>query len=189
MSAGGPEERWIQPDWYGPADDWIGGVLPFNVIVARGEHGVILARDLAVFPTGITFTFHALARPSRGASLPDPEGTGIRFGFEFADGRRAELDAPVGGPGGFTLRGHEEGDARSPDPSRNIVLNVWGGGSSPDWIRWRCFLWPLPPAGDLRLFGAWEEAEVDLQEALIEAADLADARSHARRLPRFFLGG
>lgn len=67
--------------------------------------------------------------PPADFELPEMPADRVRFGVEFEDGRRAERDAPVGGPGDFTILAFQEGKPVHPDPATNVVLN-WSSGSS-----------------------------------------------------------
>lgn len=121
----------------------------------------------------------------KGRSVGHPCGRrrtdGVRFGFEFEDGRRASTGAPVGGPGDFTILGFQEGEPIEPDPIANAVLSVAGGASAPDFMRRDGFLWPLPPGG-LVVFGSWPEASIPEDSIRIEARAVSEALARARRM-------
>lgn len=209
MSRGGAER--VLPDWWGPPDGWVGGQLPFDLVVARSDAGAIIAEDIAVYPTGIGFELRALLRP---APISVPEQTiemetppsepvealvssvvlvdepaefertetpvdRVRFGVEFEDGRRAVQNAPVGGPGDFTILGFQEGKPVLPDPATNVVLNWTSGSSSPDSMRKSSFIWPLP-VGDLRFIGSWVDAGLAEQIVVLDHAAIEEALGRAR---------
>jgi len=206
----GENEEWVPPDWWGPPDGWVGGVLPFDLVVAQNEAGAILAEDITVYPTGIGFELRALLRPQP-MIVPEPTSTGesvetdaieapglsigevdvaadfernemptdrVCLGVEFEDGRRAERNDPVGGPGDFTILAFQEGRPVHPDPTVNVVLNWSSGGGSPDALRESSFIWPLP-TGSLRLFGSWVDAGLIEQSARIDHAVIEEALGRA----------
>jgi hypothetical protein len=117
------------------------------------------------------------------ADLTPPEVPSDRvvFGFEFDDGRRAERSDPIGGPGSFSFMDHYEGKDVAPNPATEVILNIISGGSSPDSLHENTFIWPLPP-GDLRLFGAWPDADLPEQSVLLPADLIATARARARNV-------
>lgn len=210
MSTDGSDER-VLADWWGPPNDWIGGHLHSDLVVARNDTGAILAEDIVVYPTGIAFELRALLRPASmfmPAAMPvieppdrgagDAPGLAISFvdgpaegeflelpsdrvgmRVEFEDGRRADRDARVGGPGDFTILAYQEGKPVQPDPDANVIFNWSSGSGSPDSMHESCFIWPLPP-GDLRLVGSWPDAGLAEQSVVVEHAVIAEASARAR---------
>lgn len=206
----GENDEWVQPDWWGPPDGWVGGVLPFDLVVAQSDAGAILAEDITVYPTGIGFELRALLRPEP-IVVPEPtlsvespateeiEAAELSIGevdapadferevmptdrvclaIEFEDGRRAERNDPVGGPGDFTILAFQEGRPVHPDPAVNVVLNWSSGGGSPDSLRESSFIWPLP-TGSLRFMGSWVDAGLLEQSVLIDHAVIEEALGRA----------
>jgi hypothetical protein len=110
---------------------------------------------------------------------PEMPSDRVVFGVEFDDGRRAERADPIGGGGDFTFFAHYEGKDVAPDPVTNVILNTINGSGSSDSISENAFVWPLPP-GDLRLFGAWTDADLPEQSVSLSADVIAAARARAR---------
>ncbi len=211
-------EEWVQPEWWGPLPDWVGGLLAEDVVVGRSEAGVVYLKELTVYPNGIGFELCARLRgedPPEPPPDPEPpqplrilsedseprlsvgmvamteeeeEGLTneplptdrVRLAVEFADGRRAGRDAPVGGPGDFSIRAFQEGEPVAPDPRANAVLKFSSGGGSPDSLSEHLFLWPLPEGG-LSFSCEWEDAAIGEQRVTIPAEDLREARERAHQ--------
>ncbi len=208
--------EWVQPEWWGPLPDWVGGLLGDDVVVGHSDAGVVYVKELTIYPNGIGFELCARLRGEDPAGRPaDPSpprplqilsddsepGLSIsvfatteedeedwanetlptervRLTVEFADGRRAERDAPVGGPGDFSILAFQEGKPLAPDPRANVVLNFSGGGGSPDSLAEHRFLWPLPE-GDLSFSCEWEDAAIGEQRVTVPAEALREARERA----------
>jgi hypothetical protein len=215
-------EEWLQPEWWAGVADWVGGVIPFELVLGRSEVAAVLARRLTVYPNGLAFQLEAFTRQTvqAGRSMafsdlddsiifadgvenePDaaplsnafavlehpgevvqavPSRDGLRYGVEFADGRRATNDCPVGGPGEFTIAGFHRGEEHSLDPVVNIVLKGAGSGRGSDELRADLFVWPLPIEGPIALFCEW--LEVDMPEQRVELAEDAVQRALTRARP------
>lgn len=69
MNRTGEDDRWVQPDWWGPPAGWLGGVLSVAPVVARNPRGAIFVTDLAVYPTGLAFDMRVILRPAPAAAL------------------------------------------------------------------------------------------------------------------------
>lgn len=145
------------------------------------EPGEIRSTTSETSATGEPDNFSAVSSFVHAGDYEPPEVATdrVRFGFEFADGRRVEREASVCGPGDFTILAFQEGKAVAPDPTVNAVLNFSNGGGSPDSLRENRFLWPLPE-GDLELFASWPDADLAEQRATIEARTVAEALSRSR---------
>ena len=141
---------------------------------------------LSVYPTGLEFDLlansapdagdevlnalllgplgHHLRRCAVGSEIPDEM---LRFGVEFADGRRA---TKTGG------RGARRADTEPAGPVLNGGSGGGGGG------RWRAamFLWPLPPPGRLVLVCEWPAAGIPLTRTEIDARAVLEAALRAQ---------
>jgi hypothetical protein len=98
----------------------------------------------------------------------DPEA-GMRFGVEFADGRRA-LDGPP-------WRGPEQ----NPEQDRP-VLRQGGGGGNDSQYRTRYWIWPLPPPGALTFACRWIERDIPLSRHTLPAEPILDAAAAVPRI-------
>jgi hypothetical protein len=97
------------PAWIAPPHNVLPGIAPMQVIVARTDETVIAVAGIQAYPAGFSFTLSLRLRnlsAQEEQRLPylfdstDPEddplaGDFLRFGVQFADGRKATtLDHP-----------------------------------------------------------------------------------------------
>lgn len=162
-----PYEEVPQPEWMGPPEGVLGGLLALQAVLARTDDVLLAVSHIAVYPNGLTIEMHGLLREEAGrrrgllSDEPDPD-TALRFGVLLADGRRAAS----------TGRSWPESDDE-PGP----VLMERGGGGSDRSFRRGWWLWPAPPAGPLVLVAEWPARSVPESRVTIEARALEDARS------------
>ncbi|WP_147264165.1 hypothetical protein [Desertihabitans brevis] len=91
----------------------------------------------------------------------------LKWGFEFADGRRAtNVGARVPWSGGSDLPSHP-------------VLSGGGGGGGPQAADRDYWLWPLPPPGPLRVVCQWPAYGIDQTSHELDGEMLAAAASRA----------
>jgi hypothetical protein len=101
-----PEPRHRLPPWLGPPRGELPGVVPFELVLARTERVAVCLAALRAYSTGFLVDLVTLSAEDDEAL--DPElfphhrrgrpTEGLRFGLEFADGRRAtNLGLPPGG--------------------------------------------------------------------------------------------
>lgn len=149
------------PPWIGPPEDELGAVVPLALVVGRSEKGVVALRHAAVYSTGVTFSFVALARgidPRQSSRLireqhafdaEEPSEYFLRIGLELPDGNRvSNLGVRRGPPGGWA--------SLDEAPSGPVFFEHGGGGSSGGGGRVSTspsfWLWPLPESGTIRVF-------------------------------------
>jgi len=143
-----PEPEWEgepgrPPDWVSPPEWTAPGVVALELVLAQTDAGAVLMDVARVWPTGVEFEVRLLARgdlEERGFGPPMPHGfpgDDLRFGLQFADGRRVtNLTEGFAGP--------------EDEPSEPLLTSQGGGGGDSGWEE-RPWLWPLPPAGPLLL--------------------------------------
>ena len=168
------------PAWIAPPHNVLPGIAPVRLIVARTHETVVAVVGIQVYPAGFSFTLSLRLRNlsvREEQRLPylfdstDPEddplaGDFLRFGVQFADGRKATtLEHPPSNP---------EGQA----PDRPVLREHGGGGGGAAWDM-EYWLWPLPPAGPFAFVCEWpgrgiaeSRAEIDAQ-LILEAAESA----------------
>jgi len=181
-------EEMSMPAWFGAPNAELGIAVPEAVVVGRSENGVVGLSHLLAHSTGVQFDFVARAFGMKQSSanrlfhaqhrfgMSDDEGPAdefLRIGLEFSDGvrvsnlsddwRRAagnvEPDGPVfhqsgGGGGGMTGGGHV-----------SMAPSYW--------------LWPLPPAGPLRIWCEWPVVGIGLVSTEIDASAIVAAAARA----------
>jgi hypothetical protein len=183
-----PEERIRHrpPAWSGPPHGTLPGVVPLELVLARSEVAAVYISRLSAYPTGVEFDLVTIAAPDEDDEALDPmlfgphghhmrrraASTGIpdemlRFGVEFADGRRATNT----GGGGFSPPDTE--------PAGPVLHPGGGGGGGGRWHQ-VMFLWPLPPQGRLALVCEWPAAGIPLTRTDIDAGAIHEAAQRAQ---------
>ncbi|MEW2518094.1 hypothetical protein [Actinacidiphila alni] len=163
-------EPWEQPDHVLPAS------VPGDAVVIRTPDAAVWAGAVQAYPNGFALTLRVVRRGPGGAYRdPDPfapgdAGTGLRFGLEFADGRRAAMGH------GMPVR------LQQPRDDGPLWLQPNGGGGNHQ--SWDQNLWiaPLPPDGPVLLVGSWPEAGVDEQRAELDGTAIRAAAVRAVEL-------
>ena len=171
-----PEPAFERKPWWGAPTNELGVSTGLRLILARTEDAVVALIDAVAFTVGVEFTLSVLRRrpaeidhfdhpfeiflPGRkaGAELP-PEL--LRFGVQFADGRKATT---TGGPAMPT-----EGDPLGP--------LLWPGGGGGGGDRWdqSFWLWPLPPPGPVSFVVEWPSEGIELTRHELDAAPILEA--------------
>lgn len=170
------------PDWHGPPQGTLPGVVPLELVVARTERVAVCVTGLAAYPSGFEFQLRTLAAPEAGdvdphlfdapmryrrrasgatAEIP-PEF--LRFGIQFPDGAKVTNLAT---------------DFPDDPPDGPVLVERGGGGSGTEW-RQDMWVWPLPEAGELDFVCEWPAAGIALTRRPLETAPLRQAASRAQ---------
>jgi hypothetical protein len=182
------------PEWISPPRDWVGGVVPLELLVASSEAAAVFVTHLVAYPTGFGFTLHAFVRRDlepdllelehlhprrrRGKGLP-PEL--LRYGIEFSDGRAASnVHQMLDGSTSFIRALGEEGS--EPDPRSTLILSPGRGGGGQGHSEQTCWVWPLPPEGPLSFVCEWPVVEIPETRVEVDAGLIIDAASKAREV-------
>lgn len=178
-----------RPVWLGPPDGELAVPVPLGVVVARSERGVIALSHALAHSTGVSFTLAAHVgglTPKQSNTIFHEQHAGrlglddlpdgfLRFGVELADGQRVS-----------NLGGRHPHGAPDESPRGPVLFQHGGGGghSSGNAISWNLafWLWPLPPAGTIRLFCEWPVAELALSRVEVETAPILEAAGRAVQL-------
>lgn len=163
--------------WMGPPAGWVGGWVPWHLVVLRSPDVYAVVTDFQAFPGGALFTLDTRVRPGvvrTFAPLPDPPPlmisarTGdLRFGVGFADGRKTALHSPVPTTAG-----------QAPGPVLSLCGGTGGGGRD----RMEVWLWPLPPEGSLTFAASWPTLGIEETVTTVDATDLVAASARAEQL-------
>jgi hypothetical protein len=183
------------PVWSCPPQDVRPGVVALSVELGRSESTAVLLEGARAYDEGVVLRIVVVIREAtplaarrrvfeqldithgRGSlHLSLPAG-GLRWGFEFSDGQRVTTlnDSPwVEMPGGV--------DPAKWDPG-HPVLEVLSRPAifAQSWSR-DVWLWPLPPAGPLRVVCAWPDREVRETSTTFDATQLRIAAAQATLL-------
>jgi hypothetical protein len=168
------------PAWLGPAHNVLPGITPVQLIVARTDETVVGVAGIQAYPAGFSFTLSLRLRnlsAQEEQRLPylfdstDPEddplaGDFLRFGVQFADGRKA------------TTLENPRYDAEGPEPDRPVLREHGGGGGGTAWDM-EYWLWPLPPAGPFAFVCEWPARGIAESRAEIDAAAILEAAGSA----------
>ena len=177
------EEDDPQPVWMNPPEDVLPGVVPIEIVVGRSEEAVVMLAAMRAFPQGVAMSLHVRTRARlRGISLHEELFDGpyrhdqdeawqrdrLRWGLEFADGRRAtNVDAWP-----------DFEDPRE-TPDRPVLFPGGGGGSDRAMDR-DYWLWPLPPAGRLTIVLQWPLVDIERTTTPLDADEIIAAAARAQ---------
>jgi hypothetical protein len=177
------------PPWFGPPDDLLGIAVAHAVVLGRSDIGAVALSHTISYPAGAAFEFlatvHSLSRAQANRVFHEqhvfeaedelPDGL-LRIGIELADGARvSNLD------GRALMRSRRDEGPAGP----TLFPHGGGGGSSSGTrvvLRPGYWLWPLPPAGALRVSCEWPLAGIPLSTVELDAASLRDAAGRAAPL-------
>ena len=173
--------------WFGPPENELGVGVPTGLLLARTDDLAIAVLDVTAYSTGFalrlalrihhdaegfdprTFMMRlhggpgAAAQP--GGGLPDDL---LRFGIEFADGRRATSLGPRPRPGD--------------EPPAICMIHAGGGGGGGRGYELRYWVFPLPPPGPLTLAVEWPARGIELTKHEIDAAAIVAAAAGSGQL-------
>ncbi len=176
----------------GPPENMVPGVAALELLLVKIERHAVWLGEAYAFPSGVRLTVELHGRDPAPPGLESGVGT-WRFGFQFADGRKAITYGPAGlqrhvtggvGTVSASTRGIAAGVRGTPGsqaPAGPLLQPQGGGGSRTRW-RQGYWLWPLPPAGDLLIAFEWPNAGIELTTATIEAGVVRDAAARAQEL-------
>ncbi|GAA5150099.1 hypothetical protein GCM10023340_26460 [Nocardioides marinquilinus] len=185
-----PEEVEVerpQPEWLGPPSDALPGVVPVELILGRSEKAVVMLTGWRAFAQGLAMTLSVRTRAlPRSVNLQEEVFDGpyrhdqdqtwrrdrLKWGFEYADGRRATNIGPWP---------DLDGDDQTPD--RPVLIGGGGGGGdrSTDRYYW---LWPLPPGGKLTIVCEWRQVGIETTTTVIDADPVVAAAARSQEVWR-----
>jgi hypothetical protein len=183
----GPEQP-PQPAWMGAPEDVVPGVVPVELILGRSEDTVVMLAGMRAFPTGLGMRLGVRVRgrvhrrdlhsevfdgPYTHDMDADWQAGRLKWGFELADGRRVtNVDPPPWPP-------HSDQLDPAWEPDRPVLIGGGGGGGtrSVDRDYW---LWPLPPAGPLRVACQWLEQGIEMSVQELETQPFLEAAARAQ---------
>jgi hypothetical protein len=166
----------------GPPENVLPGVAALELVLVNTGAMAVSIASADVYPTGVVLRL--VLQGVRAAQRGVESGEGAwRFGIQFSDGRKAQLF----GFGGLSQLGpHARGSsavataaARRGATPEGPVLATRGGSGSRSMYRQDCWLWPLPPAGDLTLACEWPNLEVPLTITRIDSRVIREAADRA----------
>lgn len=196
-------ERRHAPPWLSAPRGTLPGVVPLELILARTAQVAVCVTRLGAYASGFELELVTMAsdeaeeldplffegrgmrgRRRQGAASEIPDGM-LRFGIEFADGRKATntADQPLANLAGGTMSVStavsELGKVQA--PAAPVLLLGGGGGGGGNW-RQCVWIWPLPPPGRLAFVSQWPEAGIELTRSDIDAQIILDAAARAQMI-------
>jgi hypothetical protein len=148
-----------RPPWSAPPENEIGVSVPLRLVLVRNDELALALVDVVAYSTGFAlrltlrlhpeadhFDPHELMRQLHGGPMGSTEGK-LRFGVEFADGRKATNLGPRRPP-------------REGPPPLSLIPQGGGGGGSGSW-QTGYWVFPLPPPGPINLAVAWPARGID----------------------------
>ncbi len=169
--------------WVGPPENELGTAVATRVVLAQTEELAIAVIDLVAYSTGFAVRLALRIKPDgaeidphtlmtqlgRGGGRPVGAGGSLpyellRFGVEFADGRRATTLDPRPRPGG-----------ERPE----ISLSEDGGGGGRGGFELRYWIHPLPPPGPLTFAVEWPARGIATTRVEVDAGPIVDAGSRS----------
>jgi hypothetical protein len=170
--------RRSRPAWM-RSDAVIPGSVRGEVVLIRTEQVAVAVGSVRAYPNGFEFTVHVrlrhedetgwrgrsdvFERPRRGTG---EEGSQLRLGILYADGRRA---ATTG------WRWPPHGD----DDDGRLVLQQGGGGGNSLGYDWDFWVHPLPPDGPVTLVASWLEHGIAESRGALDGAAIRAAAGRA----------
>ena len=184
-----PQPSRRPPVWLGPPDNVMGGVVAFELLVARSEQAAVWIESATAFPTGVEFAielrwrpemFEVVSRgapwhhrPAEGGELPDEL---FRAGFQFADGSKVTTLTGV-----LPASAAVVDSALDQEPEGPLLVPRGGGGGGQSWSH-RLWLWPLPDERPLSFVCEWPALGIALTRTEVDLDPIRDAAGHSLQL-------
>jgi hypothetical protein len=175
-----PDVNYVTAPWLGPPDEEVGAPVPLRLVLARTPDVAVAVVGVVAYSTGMAFDLEVIRRTAPREPFFDPFGTFaiqrgelpdevVRFGVEFADGRKVTTVARAMPP--------------SPDEVPDTpVLTPWGGGGGGRRWTFQLWLWPLRAPGRLDLVVEWPSEGIGLTRHTLDAGAIVDAAAVSERL-------
>lgn len=178
-----PPEQPPRPPWIGPPENELGEAAAATVVLVKRSELAIVVTDFRAYSCGIAGRLVVRTRErAPGVRMMHPmhlmmgtRGTDpnelphelLRFGIEFADGRRATtID---------NRASHRD------EPPEIVLMQRGGGGGGSGW-EFGFWIWPLPPEGPLTFAVEWPSESVELTTSQLDVAPLLAAATRSEEL-------
>ena len=181
----GRAETYVPPAWAGAPPDELPGVVHIGQFLHRSPTMVMAVKSADVFSTGCSFDLSWTIRRGEqtdeewadlkalffrhwpGARNGSGGASTLLFGAAFPDGSKSSTGShPFG-----LFEGTEE-----PAPPVLLLRNGGGNGGDDELSgSGELWLWPLPPAGKLRLVAEWKDLGLAECSISLDSSQLHDA--------------
>jgi len=186
--------QFTPPPWAGAPRYELPAVIPVSRFIYKSPTLVMALETIKVYSTGCVFEMswilrrtdqddrrwsefnHAFHRPAPHLHDGDISADSVLlFGMQFPDGTKASTSS-LAMYGRSTLMDHE------PDGPVFDFRPMGGNGGEDDMsATGRLWLWPLPPAGDLRLVAQWTDMGMSENSIVLDGAQLREAAAGAQK--------
>jgi hypothetical protein len=153
-----------------PWEDGFGQTVFSDVNLARGPDGMLMMRNLIVFPRVMTFAVVALLRNP----LVEGPGTLSDNCVTFSSYEEQSVATGIVLLGLRFSDGTEFRNLNKPGSAGHLE-NLGGGGS--DSIAEYEFFAPLPPPGDVEVWTAWPAAQIQETRTVLDGGQIAQTAS------------
>lgn len=176
----------IRPEWSGAPAYELPAVVHIGQFLHQSPTRILAVRGAQVFSTGCTIDVSWLLRradesdqewavlnstffgPGH-APMSAESGTALLFGVQFPDGSKAST-------GRMQMPARFDDPSFQPTPPVLYLQNRGAGGGDDDLAgSGTLWLWPLPPAGDVRLFAQWTDMGIGEGSIILNGAQLGEA--------------
>lgn len=166
--------------WQSPPTDVLGGTVPIQRFVARGDRAVVALEHAVAYPEGCTLVLHLAVR--RGAMDGPAWEDVVESHYRSTGGLKYGVRLP-GGSLATTAEHPFPGWGRPTERPEPFMLVEAGSDSSSDDHHYRChqrlWLWPLPPPAGFELVVEWPGAGVDRASVTIDGGAVVRAARQA----------
>ena len=175
-----PEREYHPPPWLAPPANVLGCLVPLQLMLARTDTVAVAVAGVTAYPAGLELTVSVRRRGKGRTALEEPPfgfhraprgeipAEVLRFGVQFADGRRATS------LGGFSCPPEQA-------PSHPTLTPRGGGGGGAQWD-FGFWLYPLPPPGPLTFVCEWPSEGIELTRREIDGETIRQAAERAKVL-------
>jgi hypothetical protein len=178
-----PPEHPPRPPWLGPPENELGEAVAASVVLVKRSDLAIVVTDFRSYSCGIggrlivrirerepggrmMHPMHLIMH-TRGTDPAELPRELLRFGIEFADGRRAT-----------TI---DNRASRGDEPPEIALRQRGGSGGGSGW-EFGFWIWPLPPEGSLTFAVEWPAESVELTTSELDPGPLLAAAARSEEL-------
>jgi hypothetical protein len=156
------------------------GIVGLELVLARTPTVAVCVSLVGAHASGFELDVLVLSDPGADEDVDpffmqrrrgprDTDEGSLRFGVQFADGRKA------------TNIGSPRPPRRDEQPEGPVLTPRGGGGGGTRWSQ-QFWVWPLPPPGSLALVCEWPALSIPLTRHEIDAQSILDAAGRAQEI-------
>ncbi len=190
----GSTVRYVPPAWAGAPAYELPAVVHIGQFLHRSRNFIMAVELAKVYSTGcsldLTWTVRRAEESEKewaelsGAFFGHPHSmqsierrplAALLLGVQLADGAKARADSAL-------QSRYPPGTAKQPDPPVLILQGNGGTGGDDEMAgKGSVWLWPLPPAGDLRLLAQWTSMGMPESSIVLDGGHLREAAAGAQK--------